>query len=211
MDSNLNKATVNDLNKTAEENMHNQWCEEQNRLAAQLIEADEFEWSLDPTQQNCLRYIGGVDISFVKENCEDACACLVVLTYPDLKVIYEKCHLVKMTLPYISGFLAFREVPFLLQLLHEVKETHQDWMPQVILVDGNGKLHHRGFGIACHFGVLTGLPTVGVSKTLLSVDGLSISTVRETFKRTCTQGGQYIKLFGNSGVLYGVVGPQTTS
>ncbi|EAW89602.1 hypothetical protein FLJ35220, isoform CRA_a [Homo sapiens] len=29
---------------------------------------------------------------------------------------------------------------------------------EVLLVDGNGVLHHRGFGVACHLGVLTDLP-----------------------------------------------------
>ncbi|XP_063654191.1 endonuclease V isoform X12 [Pan troglodytes] len=43
---------------------------------------------------------------------------------------------------------------------------------QVLLVDGNGVLHHRGFGVACHLGVLTDLPCVGVAKKLLQVDGL---------------------------------------
>jgi deoxyinosine 3'endonuclease (endonuclease V) len=141
-----------------------------------------------------------------------------------------------MTLPYISGFLAFREVPFLLQLLQELKDTHPQWMPQVILVDGNGKLHHRGqfslfrdiyinivfwwtdienvqlllvsssgFGLACHLGVLTGIPTVGVSKTLLNVDGLSNAIVNKTFKTECERGGQFVKLIGNSGVVHGAV------
>lgn len=43
---------------------------------------------------------------------------------------------------------------------------------QVLLVDGNGLLHQRGFGVACHLGVLTDLPCVGVAKNLLHVDGL---------------------------------------
>ena len=34
-----------------------------------------------------LKYVAGVDISFVKDNDEDAAACLVVLEIPSLKVI----------------------------------------------------------------------------------------------------------------------------
>jgi len=32
------------------------------------------------------------------------------------------------------------------------------------MVDGNWLLHIRKFGIACHIGVLTDLPTIGISK-----------------------------------------------
>ena len=57
-------------------------------------------------------------------------------------------------------------------------------------MDGNGTLHHRGavtpkslidscdiffptgFGLASHLGVKSGIPCVGVGKTLLCVDGL---------------------------------------
>lgn len=34
-------------------------------------------------------YIGGVDISFIKGNNVDACAALVILTFPELKVEYS--------------------------------------------------------------------------------------------------------------------------
>ena len=39
-------------------------------------------------------------------------------------------------------------------------------------MDGNGQLHPRGFGLACHLGVLLGVPCVGVAKTLIHVDGI---------------------------------------
>jgi deoxyribonuclease V len=37
--------------------------------------------------------------------------------------------------------------------------------PDVLVCDGQGLAHPRRFGLACHLGVLTGLPSIGVGKT----------------------------------------------
>ena len=80
-----------------------------------------------------------------------------------------------MTEPYIPGFLAFREVGFLMDRLEEVKNEKPELMPQVILVDGNGILHPRGLGLASHLGILSDIPSVGIAKKLFHVDGLEKS------------------------------------
>lgn len=46
-------------------------------------------------------------------------------------------------------------------------------MPQVLLVDGNGVLHTRGFGCASHIGVEVNVPSIGVGKTVFAVDGIT--------------------------------------
>lgn len=45
--------------------------------------------------------------------------------------------------------------------------TGTPFEPQLCLVDGFGTLHPRGCGSASQLGVQTGLPTIGVAKTLL--------------------------------------------
>ena len=38
--------------------------------------------------------------------------------------------MVSLTAPYVSGFLAFREVPFLLELVQQLREKEPGLMPQ---------------------------------------------------------------------------------
>ena len=71
----------------------------------------------------------------------------------------------EVVFPYITGFLAFRELPILFALIEAAQAAGQ--LADVMIVDGSGILHPRGVGIACHLGVLTSLPTIGVSKKLL--------------------------------------------
>jgi len=120
-----------------------------------------------------------------------------------MKVLYESYKLVKLTKPYIPGFLAFREVNFLVDLVNQLRAQKPALVPQIIFVDGNGTLHTRGFGSACHFGVLAGLPTVGVAKNLMFVDGLSTDSVKQKFRDQCHRGGDAIPLIGDSGVCHG--------
>ena len=62
-----------------------------------------------------------------------------------------------------------------------------DALAKVILVDGNGLLHHRLFGSATHLGVLSGYPTIGVAKNLLHVQGLDEHVVRAQVRQRIAQ------------------------
>lgn len=64
----------------------------------------------DHCQRRRLRLVGGVDISFVKNREDDACATLVILEFPSLNMVYETHDRVTMEHPYMAGYLAFREV-----------------------------------------------------------------------------------------------------
>lgn len=57
-----------------------------------------------------LRYVGGVDLSFAKEDSSFACGALVVMDLESMQVVYEDFDVVQLTMPYVAGFLAFREV-----------------------------------------------------------------------------------------------------
>lgn len=65
--------------------------------------------------------------------------------------------------PYVPGLLAVREGPAVLAALAEL-----DMPPDLLLADGHGLAHPRGFGLACWLGLAADLPTVGVGKRRLA-------------------------------------------
>jgi endonuclease-3 related protein len=85
-----------------------------------------------------------------------------VLKFPEMESLEEAHASAKAPFPYIPGLLAFREGPIVLRAFRKLKT-----MPDVVLMDGHGIAHPRGFGLASHMGVLLGIPTVGCAKTVL--------------------------------------------
>ncbi|KAI8991899.1 endonuclease V [Mycotypha africana] len=128
------------------------------------------------------------------------------MSMPDCKIVYKKfCH-TKLQLPYISGFLAFREVQPLLVLLEQLKHDEPELYPQIILVDGNGLLHPRRFGIACHLGVLANTPTIGVAKNFLVIPSEidDMSTYKRVFdNKLLERGDEYILKGASNSLIYG--------
>ncbi|XP_055812521.1 uncharacterized protein LOC129882297 isoform X1 [Solanum dulcamara] len=186
------------------------WLRVQDSLKGKLITEDDFKWRLLTREKegSCeiLKYVGGVDLSFSKDDSSIACGTLVVLDLMTHKVVYEDSSIVRLQIPYVPGFLAFREAPLLLELLDKMKKNAHCFYPQLLMVDGNGMLHPRGFGLACHIGVLADLPTVGVGKNntelLHHVDGLTQSTVRELFQAADSP-ENVLPLIGDSGCTWG--------
>lgn len=187
------------------EALKQRWREEQDALRARLVEEDDAGSPLDPRREgNGLRLVGGVDVSFFGEGDEErACAALVVLSFPALEVLYEDYEVVRLEHPYIPGFLAFREAPHLAACFERLRRDRPELVPQVVLVDGNGVLHHRGFGVASHLGVLCGVPAVGVAKTLLCVDGLDREAVEEACRQRLLARGDTLDVVGASGRVWG--------
>jgi len=99
--------------------------------------------------------------------------------------------------------LAFREAPHLIKLINKLRDDKPEFLPQVILIDGNGILHTNGFGLASHLGVLADIPTVGCGKTVFYVDGLSKDRVRKLCDDNLKKGGDYVELKGDSGRVWG--------
>jgi deoxyinosine 3'endonuclease (endonuclease V) len=148
-------------------------------------------------------YIGGLDISFDKMDDSRGCAYLTIYDVKNQKIVHEDYKVCTLTVPYVSGFLGFREIPEYIELLEKIANTQPQYYPQVLMVDGFGILHHRGFGSASHIGYEMGISSIGVAKTLLFVDGLDEKEIKLRFKNECSKKGDYIELIGKSGKKYG--------
>ncbi|XP_078620923.1 endonuclease V-like [Branchiostoma floridae x Branchiostoma japonicum] len=192
---------------TFTERMKDQWRKEQVLLKEKLLEQDTEEWQHtedDTALFHGLKYVAGLDLSYTKESSENACASLVVMSYPDLTVVYSDCTPVQVTAPYVPGFLCAREVGFHVQMVERLRKSASEYMPQVLLVDGNGMLHPSGFGIACHLGVLTDLPTIGVAKNpFTGFDGMTKENHRTVSAEQLKKGGDSFLVVGTSGKVYG--------
>jgi deoxyinosine 3'endonuclease (endonuclease V) len=200
-----NKSKYNNLINSKEPEILEEWRKEQDNLKQKLIKSDFYNFNLDNnnnTNITELKYIAGMDISAIKHNPNIAVSALVICDR-NLKIVYEDYNLVKMDEPYIPGFLAFREVKHLVNLINDLKNNHPEYIPQVILVDGNGILHTKGFGLASHLGVLIDIPTIGCSKNVFNVDGINKIKVKEIANKFLNKGGDYYPLIGDSGEQWG--------
>ncbi|KAJ3017363.1 hypothetical protein HKX48_003572 [Thoreauomyces humboldtii] len=149
-----------------------------------------------------LRYIAGMDVSFF-EGTDQAIGCVVVLEVPGMKTVYTDCEKVTLDVPYIPSYLAFREAPILLSLLARLKNLRPEIHPQLLLIDGNGILHPRMCGLACHVGVSADIPAIGVGKNFLQVEKLTLSGMKESSRANLTKGGTWMPITGASGKVYG--------
>jgi deoxyribonuclease V len=109
-----------------------------------------------------IKIIGGSDISFNKYE-ETVYAGIVLFNYPDLRIIGTATAISRTSFPYISGLLAFREVPALLDAWNKLEIK-----PDVLVLDGQGIAHERRLGIATHFDLVTGATTIGSAKSRLA-------------------------------------------
>lgn len=108
-----------------------------------------------------VRLVAGVDVGFGNGG-KRTRAAVAVLEFPSLKPSAQAVATLATRFPYVPGLLSFREIPAIVVALNRLKR-----LPQLILCDGQGYAHPRRFGLACHLGVLTNIPTVGVAKSRL--------------------------------------------
>ena len=105
--------------------------------------------------------VAGADVAYARSG-KALCAAVVVLDARTLATVAEHVAMQPVTFPYIPGFLTLREAPAV-----EDAFACLPLRPDLLLVDAHGVAHPRGFGLACHLGVVLDVPTIGVAKTVL--------------------------------------------
>jgi deoxyribonuclease V len=128
----------------------------QNRLRSLVKTDPPIGFRLPP------RLVAGVDVACPR-SAPVAVAGAVVMRLPDMKVIERRSAVTPLSFPYVPGYLSFREGEAVSACLRRV-ESDVD----AILFDGQGICHPRRFGLASHLGLLTGKPSVGCAKSLLT-------------------------------------------
>lgn len=123
-------------------------AEVQAKLARRIVER--------PIPIGEIQTVGAVDVSYG----DTARAAFVLCSYPDCEVLKARVIETEVPFPYVSTFFFLRETrPILLAAKGEGFD--------VLLVEGHGKAHPRGYGLASHIGLLLGKSTIGVAKKSL--------------------------------------------
>ncbi|MBI2135285.1 endonuclease V [Candidatus Woesearchaeota archaeon] len=125
----------------------NKLKEEQIKLAKKVI--------INDSVKN-IKTIAGAEQAFFSNKVVSA---IVVCDYKSFNIIEEKYAIADAKIPYISGFMFYREGPAVMEAFNSLEQK-----PDVLMVNGNGILHSRRIGMASHLGILLDTPTIGVAK-----------------------------------------------
>jgi deoxyribonuclease V len=123
---------------------------EQHKLSRLIVLKDDFSE---------IQSIAACDIAYTGDKI--ICS-IIVMDIETMKVREQETTISTVRFPYIPGFLSYREAPAIIDTYHKLELE-----PDILLVDGNGILHPRRMGLACHVGLALDKPCIGVAKSLL--------------------------------------------
>jgi len=121
-------------------------AELQERLSKRIVER--------PLDVSKVRTVGAVDVSYRRG---EAVSALVICTFPECEPIETRTVRAGVSFPYVPTYFFLRETRPVLMVL---KNADFD----VLLVEGHGRAHPRGCGLASHIGLILGRPVIGVAK-----------------------------------------------
>jgi deoxyribonuclease V len=86
----------------------------------------------------------------------------VASLFEDGRLLDEACYRGKCSLPYVSGLFYLLEGPFVTEAVRRLSVR-----PQLVCFDAHGAAHPRSAGLATTCGMVLGIPSVGIAKSLL--------------------------------------------
>ncbi len=105
--------------------------------------------------------VGALDVSIYPES-KIGIASAVNYSITRRDIVEEVVLITKLSFPYISGLLAFREAPPMIEAASCLKQE-----PDCYIIDGHGYAHPRRIGLASHIGLFLDRPTIGCAKNIL--------------------------------------------
>jgi deoxyribonuclease V len=123
-----------------------------------------------------LKTIGGADVAY-SINKNSFFGAIVVLSYPEMKLIDNATAQGKISFPYIPGLFSFREGPILVKVFQGLKVK-----PDLMIFEGHGIAHPGGLGLASHMGLWFNLPSIGCARTPLLKEFDSPALSRGSFE-----------------------------
>ncbi|MBS3093257.1 endonuclease V [Candidatus Pacearchaeota archaeon] len=126
---------------------------EQEKLAKGIVVKDSFDISL-------AERFGAFDTIFINNKI----LCCFIVCDSQYEIIDRAYVFEKAKFPYVSGFRNYRELPSMIAAFEKINEK-----PDVVFISGQGIIHPR-LGLASHFGLVTGIPTIGVSSGVIECD-----------------------------------------
>ncbi len=108
--------------------------------------------------------IAGCDVAYSRDG-NFLFGAVALLSFPKMETLDVATARGEISFPYLSGLLSFREGPILIEAFQKLKTK-----PDVMIFEGQGIAHPRGFGLASHMGLWFDLPSMGCTKTPLFSD-----------------------------------------
>lgn len=104
-----------------------------------------------------IRRICAVDASYHRSNVVAAATQFI-----DGRMAEQSVYAGHFTFPYVSGLFYLHEGPSAVEAVRRLKE-----MPQLLCFDAHGAAHPRSAGLSTVCGMVLGIPSVGIAKSLL--------------------------------------------
>ena len=152
---------------------------------------------------NDIEYIGGVDTQYLENNSLKGIAGIVVINSKTFEIVYHDYIFEDFEYEYCPSYLDAREGPKYIKLIDNLKKNCPKYIPQIIIVDGNGWMNRNDFGLACWVGALSQIATVGYIKKYYRMKYLTKKRYENIIKKLKVNESEAI--FNNNNILIGFI------